>query len=646
MGFWSIELFILSAVKDPLYLDILFHLTRWGMFLIPPCLMLLTWSIIGRNSITYLYSAVIPGFVFGAALCATNFFVLPSVLEPVDNGFQPKPDLIYTLFSVSFVLSLLSCIGLGAVRYKQATFREKQKTKWLLIVLVVTLALGLLSMQLIHYPFYLKLVGASINMVFIGLLFYVSIHNNLMDFRSALSVSISRGILLSVFMWIFFLFASLSGSLDKGPGGLIVLAGLMIVMMELYPRLLKWILPNAKRMIAKNSYDYDSVTEDTAVALKECTSYRSLDKVCGYLFLKVLKLKNYRLVTENYDTLRRSFGEKDLETLEHFFQSSTGVVFADESPAEVAKIFRENAMETGVCIKLNDKSVGLLMLGQPDRANHYRYDDIKIFEWLGAELGRVISRIQRLDDMYSQLGQAKKTLSMLGVMNHYHHDIKAPLSIIDGVLSNNVYDKEKQKDIVLEQVERGSRLITTMANILKGERKRRVKPVSLREVVDDSVFLFSQGVDELHIQLDEAPSLMADAEDLKILVINVIKNAVEARRDGADLEIKIAAQHTASHIELTISDTGKGIPAHVLENLWDEVESDKEGGSGIGTQAIKRIADEHFADIEVNSELNVGTEFRFKFPLTLIVDTEETISGEEDRSAATAASSIAVNNKL
>eukprot|EP01025_Chloroclados_australasicus_P042430 TRINITY_DN4512_c1_g2_i1.p2 TRINITY_DN4512_c1_g2~~TRINITY_DN4512_c1_g2_i1.p2 ORF type:complete len:140 (+),score=10.41 TRINITY_DN4512_c1_g2_i1:3-422(+) len=113
------------------------------------------------------------------------------------------------------------------------------------------------------------------------------------------------------------------------------------------------------------------------------------------------------------------------------------------------------------------------MVGAPTQDTYYRYDDIRLFEWLQAELGQVLNRIRKLDEMQNQLGQAKKTLSMLGVMNHYHHDIKAPLSIIDGVLSNDIYDKEKQKDIVLQQVERGSRLIATMAGILNKRKEKK-----------------------------------------------------------------------------------------------------------------------------------------------------------------------------
>ena len=71
------------------------------------------------------------------------------------------------------------------------------------------------------------------------------------------------------------------------------------------------------------------------------------------------------------------------------------------------------------------------------------------------------------------------------LMNHYHHDIKAPFAIIDGILSNDIYDRDKQRDIVLAQVERGSKLIATMARILGGHHRRRIQSCALQTLVQD-----------------------------------------------------------------------------------------------------------------------------------------------------------------
>ena len=215
--------------------------------------------------------------------------------------------------------------------------------------------------------------------------------------------------------------------------------------------------------------------------------------------------------------------------------------------------------------------------------------------------------------MHEQLGEAKKTLSMLSLMNHYHHDIKAPFAIIDGILSNDIYDRDKQRDIVLAQVERGSKLIATMASILGGHHKRRIQSCALETLVQDCLYLFEKSFDRIEYELSGIPDIRGDAEDLKILFINLIKNAAEARRDTEELTIKIKSWVENNNVYFSISDNGTGMTKSQLANLWEAGFSRKKFGNGIGMQAIKRIVDEHNAHIDVTSEVAKGSEFTLCF---------------------------------
>jgi signal transduction histidine kinase len=73
----------------------------------------------------------------------------------------------------------------------------------------------------------------------------------------------------------------------------------------------------------------------------------------------------------------------------------------------------------------------------------------------------------------------------------------------------------------------------------------------------------------------------------------------------------------------SIQDNGVGMSEQQLATLWEQDYSTKEFGHGIGMQAIKRIADEHGAQIEVRSEVGNGTEFIVSFPAMLIMDEEK-----------------------
>ncbi len=620
IGVWSIELYLLTTIVEADALQLWFHITRWGMFLIPPCFALLAWRLVGARSNVFYKVVVVPGFVFAVTLCVANFFFFPSRLQVSSTGYMPEVDGIYHAFIVMFLWCFVGSIFHTAACYHSVTQREKQRAKWVLITLLFSFSGGVFNLFLMPHDIYFsKYVASILNVVFVALLFYSTVQHHLMDFRLALSVGLTKGLLLGFFIWFLYIYVSLAESFDHKSASVVALACLMIVMMEVYPRLLKWILPNAKKLIVKGAYDYNEVVEDASRALHDCVGLEMLFKVCDHLFYQVVGVSRYSLIVYGKNDPLSPLSENEKLVFDKYCKSMQGVVFSDETDGELRSILKQYNADICFCLEHGGVCLGLIFVGPVREQGYYRYDDVRTFEWLRVELGQVLNRINQLDEMQNQLGQAKKTLSMLGVMNHYHHDIKAPLAIIDGVLSNDIYDKEKQKDIVLQQVERGSQLITTMASLLKGERKRKIQALSLKEVVRDSVFLFSQGIDEVNYLFGDAPEIRGDAEDLKILVINIVKNAIEARQDNQQLVVTISTWQTDSHVCLSFADTGIGMPVSRVDTLWEDATSSKSSGNGIGMQAIKRIADEHFAVIEVNSEVGRGSEFVFKFPTSVVV---------------------------
>ncbi len=222
----------------------------------------------------------------------------------------------------------------------------------------------------------------------------------------------------------------------------------------------------------------------------------------------------------------------------------------------------------------------------------------------------------RLEALQDELGETRKSLSLLGLMNQYHHDIKAPLSIIDGVISTDIYDAQKQRDIVLEQVERGERLITTMASILRGKREREFKPVNIESIVKDSLFVFEKRFNKINYDLSHVPEIIGDPVDLKILFVNIIKNSSEAGDIRRELELNVKIWCDKNWVYVAIGDTGIGIDKDLLDNIWQIESSTKQKGNGIGLQAVSRIVAEHSGDVDVQSEMGVGTTFTFRFPFS------------------------------
>jgi len=628
LSIWLLELFFLTTLTNAELLNILFHITRGGMFLIPFGFALLTWRLVGSRSNIFKNVFIIFGAFFSVGLWLYNMFIAPSTLKETDSGYLPELDVTYYMFMGYLVWCFAGSIILVCVSYKSSSSREKQRLKWLLITLLVSFSCGLIVLFTMPtgLEFYLsRFVGVITNVVFVSLLFYSTIQHNLMDFRLALSVGLSKAILLGFFIWLYFVVTSVVGDHTESVGGVLVLLLFVALILEAYPRLLKWILPNAKKILVKHGYEFDQVKNDTENALRNSITFSMMLEVLDHLFLKILRLNSYKILMiqknlnavndENNPRLNGLPFEITTEdnVLVTYCAQQTQLVMADEMPDTIRKeIEKHNA---GLCFPVfsGGKILAAVLIGEPTHFSYYRYDDMKIFEWLKTELEQVLNRLIRLNSMQDQLGEAKKTLSMLSLMSHYHHDIKAPFAIIDGILSNDIYDRDKQRDIVLAQVERGSKLIATMASILGGHHRRRIQSCSLESLVQDCLYLFEKSFDKVEYELGGIPDIKGDAEDLKILFINLIKNAAEARRDNEDLTIKIKSWTENSNAYFSISDNGTGMTEKQLANLWEPGFSVKKFGNGIGMQAIKRIVDEHNAHIDVKSELAKGSEFTLCF---------------------------------
>lgn len=619
LSVWLVELFLLTTLTDTHILNILFHLTRLGMFFIPFGFALLTWRLVGSRSKLFYRLFVAPGAVISIVLWLSNTFLFPSMLYAANGGYLPKIDAIYVFFIAYLIWSFVGSIIYVGLSYRSSSSREKQRFRWLLITLLVSFGCGLAVLFLMPSGFYLsKFVGVVTNIVFVSLLFYSTIQHNLMDIRLALSVWLTKAILLGFFVWLYFIVTSVVGEQTQSAGGVLTLLAFLALMLEAYPRLLRWVLPNAKKILVKNSYEFRQVKLDTERALDGSSSFEEIRDVLDHLFKNIIQVNNYKVLLLHhsaYDNIGAAAFEtiNEKNSLVAYCSQQHHLYMADEAPEQIQEEMKKYDASLCFMVYSNEKALAIVSVGQPKQLSYYRYDDIMMFEWLAGELGQVLNRLVRLDIMQNQLGEAKKTLSMLNLMNHYHHDIKAPFAIIDGVLSNDIYDRDKQRDIVLAQVERGSRLIATMAGILGGKHQRKIQPCSLESLVRDCLYIFEASFDRVDFELSEVQNIQGDPEDLKIMFINIIKNAIEARRPDHELLLTVKSWRQSGNVYVAINDNGTGMTPEQLRNIWELGSSAKKHGNGIGMQAIKRIVDEHGAKIEVKSTIEKGSEFIFCF---------------------------------
>ncbi|WP_338786313.1 sensor histidine kinase [Metabacillus sp. FJAT-53654] len=120
---------------------------------------------------------------------------------------------------------------------------------------------------------------------------------------------------------------------------------------------------------------------------------------------------------------------------------------------------------------------------------------------------------------------------------------------------------------------------------------------------------FQTGLKEnLHILIDES--------QIKQVLINIIKNAIEAIDNGGNINVSLAqvSHLNDPYIEIEVKDDGNGLTEEQLKKLFTPFYSSKEKGLGLGLSICKQIIESHRGKMEVSSLINEGTTFKIKLP--------------------------------
>jgi signal transduction histidine kinase len=112
---------------------------------------------------------------------------------------------------------------------------------------------------------------------------------------------------------------------------------------------------------------------------------------------------------------------------------------------------------------------------------------------------------------------------------------------------------------------------------------------------------------------NDIPLIMADRNQVKQALFNVMKNALEAMDRGGEIFIHLEADD--EWVVLSVKDTGVGIPADKLTRVFDAYYTTKASGGGLGMLILLRILRAHGGTVDIQSTPNVGTTVTLRFPL-------------------------------
>lgn len=215
-------------------------------------------------------------------------------------------------------------------------------------------------------------------------------------------------------------------------------------------------------------------------------------------------------------------------------------------------------------------------------------------------------------------------LASIGILSAgVAHEINTPLTNIS-LLTENVLRKTKEEN-TRDKMENISQQVDAAAKIVKSllEFSRKSEPrysvVDLNDILRDTLdFLEEKMLSNIRIVTEFHPEpliIKGDRNQLRQVFINIINNAYDAMPRGGILTVKTASSPTKGFHEVTISDTGTGIPKEDLGHIFDPFFTTKGGdkGTGLGLSIVHGIVEDHKGAIDVSSKVGEGTAFTIKF---------------------------------
>jgi signal transduction histidine kinase len=211
------------------------------------------------------------------------------------------------------------------------------------------------------------------------------------------------------------------------------------------------------------------------------------------------------------------------------------------------------------------------------------------------------------------------------------HELRTPLSNIRGYLEAIRDHVIKPDAATIGSLNEEAALLSRLVNELQelslaeaGELKLVYQAEDIEKLVKQAVVHWQPQLERKEISLsldleDNLPPVNIDWQRVNQVMHNLLENAVA--HTGRGKTITVAAAKQGDWVEISVSDTGEGIPAVDLSNIFerfyrvDRSRARATGGSGLGLTIARRLVEAHGGKITVQSELGKGSRFTFTLPI-------------------------------
>jgi two-component system sensor histidine kinase HydH len=221
--------------------------------------------------------------------------------------------------------------------------------------------------------------------------------------------------------------------------------------------------------------------------------------------------------------------------------------------------------------------------------------------------------------------------SLAELAGGFIHEIKnrlGTLSLNLQLLAEDLQDPQTQKErralTRAQKMQAEAERLTSLSNdFLRFARIEQLErtPSDFAKLVEEMVDFFEPTAKSANIDIraylpSDLPAVPLHREMFKHALLNLLLNAEQAMPDGGQITLQAAVSADRTTVNLSVIDTGKGIPADRIERIFEPFFSTKSTGSGLGLPTTKRIIEAHGGTITVQSEVGKGTKFTVTLPIS------------------------------
>ncbi|MEK6697897.1 MAG: GAF domain-containing protein [Nitrospirota bacterium] len=299
---------------------------------------------------------------------------------------------------------------------------------------------------------------------------------------------------------------------------------------------------------------------------------------------------------------------------------------------ELREALRVNSFAT-VPLIAKDKAIGVILVDNMFTMRPITDHDVRFLTMFAHQAALAIdnaiihSNLETMNKdmriMHEQLVQSEKMAALGAMMAEITHEIRNPLVSIGGFarrLARKVLDEDAKKyiDIILGEVTRLEGIIHDNLSYIK-DISTQLQPGDLNAVVREVIALYDDELRQRSIALVKSLSeslspVLIDLQQIKQAVINIVTNAMEAMENGGILGIRTYPVEGGREAAVEISDTGPGVSAEAMHNLFNPYYTTKARGTGLGLPITHRIVKAHRGTIQFKNKEAGGALFTIRIP--------------------------------